>query len=122
MKLLDRYFAFTAQDISSGKTKVTAFDTKSYKYHGLFVLRSELKKAFAGTPNLLKQLRSRQRKYRLIIQNLHLAKSNILDFDCARIRRQLLKSLKKGPKKVISCNIIHLKRQLKSVIFGVLLL
>ena len=99
MKLLGRYFAFTAQDISSGKTKVTAFDTKSYKYHGLFVLRSELKKAFAGNPHLLKQLRSRQRKYRLIIQNLHLAKSNILDFDCARIRRQLLKKVKKGTEK-----------------------
>ena len=99
MKLLDRYFAFTAQDISSGKTKVTAFDTKSYKYHGLFVLRSELKKAFAGNPHLLKQLRSRKRKYRLIIQNLHLAKSNILNFDCARIRRQLLKKLKKGTEK-----------------------
>ena len=99
MKLLGRYFAFTAQDISSGKTKVTAFDTKSYKYYGLFVLRSELKKAFAGNPNLLKQLRSRQRKYRLIIQNLHLAKSNILDFDCARIRRQLLKKVKKRTEK-----------------------
>ena len=96
LKIRKHYFIFVVQDVSAGKTKVNAYDIQSNKRHELFISRSELKKAFSGRPNVMKQLKNKKRKYRIIVENLNISRTNVLCFDYNRVRNLIFKKAKKN--------------------------
>ena len=119
LKIRKHYFIFVVQDVSAGKTKVNAYDIQSNKRHELFISRSELKKAFSGRPNVMKQLKNKKRKYRIIVENLNISRTNVLCFDYNRVRNLILRKRRKILGKHILFNTVHTKLLSKLVIFGV---